>query len=1018
MSVAPIARLVLALACIAVAAPVAPVVAVEPDPPRLASPEIFGYLPYWDLDARIDFGAITTIAYFGLGAGADGQLVRSTGNGSVTTEYSRWQGAKVQSIIDQAHAAGVKFVLTVERMAWDDGGRAATRALLSNPDARLVLAADIVTEIGSRGLDGVSLDFEPILSDQRDNFAAFLGELRTALDAVNPAYQLTFAATGSQPSLTYQMFGNVTASGAADAVIIMGYPLRGIDARRAGGLAPMYSPYSYDLIQIVDAYLGRVAGDKVILALPWYGRQWPTETADLNAVVQQDRTLYDRPYNIGYSYALAIAIANGRQFDPVEQSAWTAYRWRYCADCPETWREVYYEDVETLGLKYDWAAAKGLRGIGIWALGYDNDQPELWQLLRLKYRGLVDGAAPSGSFALAADERFCRAPWVRLSFALDDGAEGSGAAYVRLSNLPDVGADGLLGYGRTYPAGAEIAWPLDDPATGGSPDIGARSVYAQWRDVAGNWSTVSRTDFDLADIAPTATVTVAGGAQTVNSASVAVMVEQTGGRAIDVVRLSNRPGTADGGLADAVEVGAGTSVDFSLIEPATGGVDVDGRRSIYVQWRDSAGCWSPLVSSRLTLDRRAPTGSLSVVNSPAFTLDRDVEILAPAADETSGVAAVELSNDGLTWQTLPASSEPIAWSAGDTPDGPWTISARWQDGAGNWSDVATTSLLLDTHGPTGAVVLDGGTTATRGDTVTVQATATDEASDVVEVLLSNSAATVDGVLSEALPATPGAAAEWALPGAGTVEGVAEGPHSIYAQWRDAVGHWSDVASASITVDHTAPAVTVPQPGLRAGGQLGLASVPITVSWSAEDPGSGVAEQHLELARDTQAWAPAFSGPASTSGDVEIDRSSAWRLRGSATDNAGNSGASDSDPFSAVVSEDNSPLVTLVGMWRRSASIGASGGATRYATAKRALAKFTFSGRSVAWVAPVGPKRGRAKVFVDGVVVALVDLGAAAQQRMLVFSRTWASVGQHTIKIKVLGTTGRPRVDLDCFVILT
>jgi len=35
-----------------------------PPTPRLDSPEIFGYLPYWDLNAQIDYGAITTIAYF------------------------------------------------------------------------------------------------------------------------------------------------------------------------------------------------------------------------------------------------------------------------------------------------------------------------------------------------------------------------------------------------------------------------------------------------------------------------------------------------------------------------------------------------------------------------------------------------------------------------------------------------------------------------------------------------------------------------------------------------------------------------------------------------------------------------------------------------------------------------------------------------------------------------------------------------------------------------------------------
>ena len=1001
-------------------APVAPVAAEEPppDPPpaRLGSPEIFGYLPYWSLDAQIDYSAITTIAYFGLAAQADGKLKRYTGSGSKTTEYSRWQGNKVNSIIDQAHANGVKFVLTVERMAWGDGSKEVTRALLGNPEARLTLADDIVYEITTRGLDGVSLDFEPILSDQRDNFALLLGEIRAALDAVNPAYQLTFAATGSQPKLTYEMFGNVTASGAADAVIIMGYPLRGISAKRAGGLAPVYSPYSYDLKQIVNAYLNRVAGDKVILALPWYGRQWPTQTDELNAYTQQDRSLYDRAYNINYVPALRHAIANGRRYDPSEQSAWTAYRWRYCDDCPETWREVYYEDVDSLAYKYDYAATRGLAGVGIWALGYDNDQPEMWSLLRVKYRGFTDTSPPSGSFGLSADERFCRAPRVALDFSLDDGA-GSGAVYLRLSNQPSVGTDGQLVQGRTYPATTQISWPLDDPATGGSAATGTRTVYAQWRDVSGNWSSVSSTSFDVSSLAPTATVTVAAGADVVSSPTVKVKAVKTSGRSISTVRVSNSAAVgADGMLVSGVNGSAGTNINLSLIDPAAGGVDADGRRSVYVQWRDSAGCWSDAQSTRITLDRAAPVGSLSLVDAPSLSIDGNVQVLAPATDVHSGVAELALSNDGVTWQSLTPSNDPLAWTAGTTPDGPWTLSARWRDGAGNWSAPATTSLTLDRNGPVGTLVINGGVPATAGETVTVEATATDVPSGVAEFLLSNTPDMVDGVLASATSYAPGTTVTWSLPGSGTPEGVAEGTHTIYAQWRDTVGHWSAVASATVFVDRTGPTVTPPQAALQQGSQLGSVSVAVDFSWTATDTGSGVASEQLQLAREGEPWgAPAF---APSGASAQIDRVTPWYARVTATDKLGNVGVPvEGGPFTAQMLEENAANIVYKRRWYNASISDASGGATRWSKRRGAIAKLTFTGRSVAWVAPVSGKRGKAKVFIDGVMVAKVNLRASARQRVLVFSRSWATAGTHTIKIKVLGTAGRPRVDLDGLVVL-
>jgi len=1020
LSSALVRRVVLAVALLAITVPLAPVAADEPptDPPvRLASPEIFGYLPYWSLDAQIDYSAITTIAYFGLAANADGTLKRYNNGGGMTTEYSRWQGNKVRSIIDEAHANGVKFVLTVERMAWDDGPKAVTRALLSSPEARLTLANEIAAEVSNRGLDGVTLDFEPMLSDQRDNFALLLGEIRAALDAVNPAYQLTFAATGSAPALTYEMFGNVTAAGNADAVIIMGYPLRAIDAKRAGGLAPMYSPYSYDLKQIVKAYLNYVAGDNVILALPWYGREWPTLTDEVNAYTQQNRSLYDRAYNINYVPALRAAIAHGRRYDPSEQSAWTAYRWRHCADCPETWKEVYYEDVESLAYKYDFAATKGLAGIGIWALGYDKDQPEMWSLLRVKYRGFVDTNPPSGTFGLSPDEKFCRAPRVALDFSVNDG-NGSGTVYLRLSNESTKGADGQLVKGLTYPVANQISWALDDPATGGSTAKGTRTVYAQWRDVSGNWSPVAKKSFDVNSFAPTATVTVAAGADVVSSPTITVKAVKTSGRSISTVRVSNSSSVgADGKLVSGVNGSAGTNINLSLIDSATGGANADGRRSVYVQWRDSAGCWSDVQTSRITLDRAAPVGTVSVVGSPSLSTTGSEQVVASATDATSGVAELALSNDGVTWKSFAPTSNPVAWTAGTTPDGTWSIRARWRDGAGNWSAPATTSLLLDRNGPVGTLVVNGGVPATAGETVSVKAPATDVPSGVAEFILSNSPNKVGGVLSTGTSYAPGTTVTWSLPGAGTPGGVAEGSYTIYGQWRDNVGHWSAVTTATVFVDRAGPTVSPPRAALRQGSQLGSVSVPVNFSWTATDAGSGVASAQLQLKREGEPWgSPQASGVTGTS--AEIDRVKAWYARVTATDNFGNVSAPvQSGPFFAQVLEESAANIVYKRRWYNASISDASGGATRWSKRRGAIAKLTFTGRSVAWVAPVSAKRGKAKVYIDGVVVAKVDLRASARARVLVFSRSWATAGTHTIKIKVLGTAGRPRVDVDGLVVL-
>jgi hypothetical protein len=69
------------------------------------------------------------------------------------------------------------------------------------------------------------------------------------------------------------------------------------------------------------------------------------------------------------------------------------------------------------------------------------------------------------------------------------------------------------------------------------------------------------------------------------------------------------------------------------------------------------------------------------------------------------------------------------------------------------------------------------------------------------------------------------------------------------------------------------------------------------------------------------------------------------------------------------------------------------------------------------LAPFGPGRGIARVYLDGRLVARVSLlSRTAAVRRLVFTRAWPRSGTHTIRLVNEATRGRPRIDLDGFVI--
>ncbi len=73
--------------------------------------------------------------------------------------------------------------------------------------------------------------------------------------------------------------------------------------------------------------------------------------------------------------------------------------------------------------------------------------------------------------------------------------------------------------------------------------------------------------------------------------------------------------------------------------------------------------------------------------------------------------------------------------------------------------------------------------------------------------------------------------------------------------------------------------------------------------------------------------------------------------------------------------------------------------------------------AVAVIARRGPTSGKARIYVDGQLAATIDLyRSTLRTRAVVFSKSWTTVAPHTVRVVVVGTSGRPRVDIDGFAI--
>ncbi len=221
-------------------------------------------------------------------------------------------------------------------------------------------------------------------------------------------------------------------------------------------------------------------------------------------------------------------------------------------------------------------------------------------------------------------------------------------------------------------------------------------------------------------------------------------------------------------------------------------------------------------------------------------------------------------------------------------------------------------------------------------------------------------------------------------------------------------------------DTVAPTVKAPAQRFVLGSRLGTSAVPVMSSWSATDDRNGIARYEFQQSTDGGSWSR-VTLPTSTTTSIlrSLTPGHSYRFRVRATDGVGNTSAwAEGARFVVGRFQETHSAIRYTGTWTRRYASSAYGTYLKYATAAGAQATFSFTGRNVAWIAPKSTGRGRAYVYVDGNYVTTVNLYSSTYlSRRVVFSRSWWRSGTHSLTIRVVGTSGHPRVDVDAFIVL-
>jgi hypothetical protein len=228
----------------------------------------------------------------------------------------------------------------------------------------------------------------------------------------------------------------------------------------------------------------------------------------------------------------------------------------------------------------------------------------------------------------------------------------------------------------------------------------------------------------------------------------------------------------------------------------------------------------------------------------------------------------------------------------------------------------------------------------------------------------------------------------------------------------------ELGPGALNSDHTKPVVSAVANRPKSAGAFSGSSAPWTIAWTGRDTSSGIERYELARSRNGGAWTTMNVNIRSSSAGVLVSPGSTYRFRVRAVDRAGNIGSwAYSATFKVTAYQQSSTRVRYGGRWSTSTSTSYWGGSARSSSTKGSTASLTFTGRSIGWVALRAPTRGKAYVYINGVLKATVDLRSTSTlKQRVVWSAGYSTSATRTITVKVAGTAGRPRIDVDGFLV--
>lgn len=254
-------------------------------------------------------------------------------------------------MIAEAKNYGTRPILTLTPFGLDGTfNNRLIHSVVNNEEFKANLIQNLLNIMEEKGYQGVDIDFEYILAEDRDAFTAFVQEAAEIMreNGYRTSVALAPKTSSDQRGLLYEGKDYRALGEAADHVLLMTYEW-GYTYGPPMAVAPLNQ-----VRRVVEYALTQIPAEKIDLGIPNYGYDWPlpyvkgtTKATTINNV-----------------QAVRIAVENGAEihFDDVAESPYFTYTENGVE------HEVWFEDVRSLLAKFELIKEYGLRGCGYWQI--------------------------------------------------------------------------------------------------------------------------------------------------------------------------------------------------------------------------------------------------------------------------------------------------------------------------------------------------------------------------------------------------------------------------------------------------------------------------------------------------------------------------------------------------------------------------------------------------------------------------------------------------------------------------